>query len=154
MLALAASTVLLLLTLATTAPTDNHKPPSSCAKGVHMIVARASTEAPGEGVIGAVAASIAQQIPGSDAVAVDYPATLTNYTSSESQGVAAMTQLVQAHVASCPRSKIVLLGYSQGAQVVFDTLCGTSEVGFAATAALGERLGKNSELLPLVRGRE
>ena len=43
-----------------------------------MIVARASTEAPGQGIIGAVATSVQGMIPGSDSEAVDYPATLQN----------------------------------------------------------------------------
>ncbi|KAI1849536.1 hypothetical protein JX265_013651 [Neoarthrinium moseri] len=101
--------------------------------GVGMIVARASTEAPGTGIIGAVADDVAVQIPGSTITAVDYPATLQNYQSSEGQGVAAMTQLVQNFTASCPDAKMVLMGYSQGAQVAMDVLCGTSETGFATT---------------------
>jgi hypothetical protein len=86
---------------------------TTCASGVHMIVARASTEAPGEGIIGAVATQVHQSVPGSDAEAVDYPATLTDYLNSEASGVAAMTKLIQSYVARCPNSKIALLGYSQ-----------------------------------------
>lgn len=86
---------------------------TTCASGVHMIVARASTEAPGEGIIGAVATQVQQSVPGSDSEAVDYPATLTDYLNSEASGVAAMKQLIQSYVARCPSSKIVLLGYSQ-----------------------------------------
>lgn len=80
---------------------------------VHMIVARASTEAPGEGIIGAVATSVKSAVPGSDSEAVDYPATLTNYTTSESSGVAAMQNLIQSYATRCPTSKMALLGYSQ-----------------------------------------
>jgi hypothetical protein len=86
---------------------------AACATGIHMIVARASTEAPGEGIIGAVATMVKNAVPGSDSEAVVYPATLTSYTSSEASGVAAMTALIQAYVARCPSSKIALLGYSQ-----------------------------------------
>ena len=86
---------------------------TKCATGVHIIVARASTEAPGEGIIGAVSTGVKQKVVGSDSVAVDYPATLTNYQSSEGQGVAAMTKLIQSYAAACPDSKIVLMGYSQ-----------------------------------------
>jgi acetylxylan esterase len=81
--------------------------------GVGMIVARASTEAPGTGIIGAVAGNVSAQIPGSTITAVDYPATLDNYQSSEALGVAAMTKLVQNFTVSCPGSKLVLMGYSQ-----------------------------------------
>src|SRR4051812_38492084 len=63
-------------------------PPASGCAAVNLIVARASTEAPGEGIT----QSLATQIVNSSAQtvsqeAVVYPATLTNYTSSESQGV-------------------------------------------------------------------
>jgi len=85
----------------------------SCATGVHIIVARASTEQPGEGIIGQVAIEVVNQVPGSDSVAVNYPATLYNYQSSESQGVTAMTQLIEQYVSRCPNSKIALMGYSQ-----------------------------------------
>ncbi|KAM3077181.1 hypothetical protein ACMFMF_005093 [Clarireedia jacksonii] len=118
---------------------------SNCTtSGVHMIIARASTEAPGEGIIGAVATMVKQAIPGSDSEAVDYPATLTQYQSSEQSGVAAMTKLVQDYTARCPDSKIAVMGYSQGAQVSADMICGVSEKGFSnATQALSAADSKN-----------
>ncbi|KAE9379787.1 carbohydrate esterase family 5 protein [Stipitochalara longipes BDJ] len=141
------------LCIASQAINDNHSLHSrasnssaantTCASGVHMIVARASTEAPGEGIIGAVATQVQQSVPGSDSEAVVYPATLTDYLNSEASGVAAMTQLIQSYVARCPSSKIALLGYSQGAQVVGDVLCGTGEKFFNTTAALSTSLSKN-----------
>ncbi|GAA5999835.1 hypothetical protein JCM10207_005932 [Rhodosporidiobolus poonsookiae] len=91
-----------------------------------MVVARASTEPPGEGIIGAVADDVKQQVDGAESVAVDYPATLSNYFASEAEGVDEMTKLVEASAKNCPNSKIALLGYSQGAQVAGDTLCGLS----------------------------
>ncbi|ESZ99123.1 carbohydrate esterase family 5 protein [Sclerotinia borealis F-4128] len=97
---------------------------------MHMIVARASTEAPGEGIIGSVATMVKAALPGSDSEAVVYPATLTQYQSSEASGVAAMTKLILDYAAKCPSSKIAVLGYSQGAQVAADVMCGTSETGF------------------------
>lgn len=111
---------------------------SSCVTGdaVHMIIARASLEPPGTGVIGGVATQVMQQLPGSDLVPVDYPATLDNYPTSEAQGVKAMTALVMDYANRCPNSKMVLMGYSQGAQVTADVLCGTNENSFVATQAL------------------
>lgn len=110
---------------------------ASCvgAGAVHMIVARASTENPGEGIIGAVATMVKAALPGSDSEAVVYPATLTDYQASESSGVAAMTKLVQDYAAMCPDSKIAVMGYSQGAQVSADVLCGTSEIGFPTNSS-------------------
>lgn len=111
---------------------------TTCVTGdaVHMIIARASLEPPGTGIIGGVATQVAQQLPGSDIVPVVYPATLDNYQSSEAQGVTAMMGLVNDYASRCPNSKIVLMGYSQGAQVTADVLCGTEINNFAATQAL------------------
>ncbi|KAH8647048.1 cutinase [Tricladium varicosporioides] len=108
-----------------------------------MIVARASTEQPGQGIIGAVASQVQQAVPGSDSEAVDYPATLQNYQSSEASGVAAMTKLIQDYTARCPNSKIALMGYSQGAQVAGDVICGTTSNGFTPTQPLDAALTKN-----------
>ncbi|KAI9640409.1 hypothetical protein NHQ30_011154 [Ciborinia camelliae] len=96
----------------------------SCS-AVRIITARASTEAPGEGVIGALAAAI--QAGTSQTVtrtAVVYPALLEPYPPSVASGVAAMTKDLTAAVNACPDQKIVLLGYSQGAECVGDVLGG------------------------------
>ncbi|KAF7936633.1 uncharacterized protein EAE97_007999 [Botrytis byssoidea] len=119
---------------------------SACvpAGAIHMIVARASTEAPGEGIIGSVATMVKASLPGSDSEAVDYPATLTQYQASEASGVAAMQKLVQAYAEKCPGSKMAVMGYSQGAQVAADVMCGTSETGFAGnTQALSANISSN-----------
>lgn len=123
-----ASLLLLTSLLAATAIAQNSSS-LACVNGtaVHMIVARASLESPGPGVIGGVATQVVQQLPGSDIVSVDYPATLDNYQSSEALGVVAMTKLLTDYAARCPSSKIVMMGYSQGAQVAADVLCGTNE---------------------------
>ncbi|KAI9050534.1 hypothetical protein LZ554_005695 [Drepanopeziza brunnea f. sp. 'monogermtubi'] len=116
---------------------------TACATSVHMIVARASTEMPGQGIIGAVATKVQNAMPGSDSEAVVYPATLTDYLASEASGVAAMTKMIEEYSARCPNSKIALMGYSQGAQVVGDVLCGTSEANFNTTQPIAEKYQKN-----------
>jgi hypothetical protein len=105
-------------------------PPSSGCAAVNLIVARASTEAAGEGVT----QSLATQIVNSSTQtvsqeAVVYPATLTNYASSESQGVTNAEQELSTAVKNCPSQKEVLLGYSQGAEVSMDVVAGSSEAG-------------------------
>lgn len=88
-------------------------PTSPCA-AVHIIAARASTEAPGPGIIGALVAQIQQQSRQTvSTVAVNYPATLTNYATSSAQGTAATKTLLNNQAAACPDQKIVLVGYSQ-----------------------------------------
>jgi hypothetical protein len=105
----------LLLTLlplaALAAPTT--APSSGCA-AVGIITARASTEAAGEGIIGALAASIQSSSTQTvSRTSVDYPAVLYPYAPSVASGVAAMTADLKAAVEACPDQKIVLLGYSQ-----------------------------------------
>jgi len=98
----------------------------SCASGVHIIAARGSTEPQGEGPLQNVSSLIEASIPGSDDIAVVYPADLVPYESSEEAGVTNMTQEITSYVQQCPNSKIVLLGYSQGGQIVGDILGGGS----------------------------
>lgn len=88
-------------------------PRAACATGLHMIVARASTEAAGEGIIGTVATAVKLRVSGSDSESVVYPASLTDYVNSETQGITAMTKLIRDYTARCPTTKIALLGYSQ-----------------------------------------
>jgi acetylxylan esterase len=101
---------------------------SGCAQ-VNIIVARASTEAQGEGITGQLASQVqsssAQTV---SAEAVVYPATLNNYASSESQGVQNAEQELSTAVTNCPNQKQVLMGYSQGANVVLDVVTGNAEV--------------------------
>jgi len=136
---------LLILALAIPALASPLSTRQSCASGVHIIVARASGEQAGQGIIGQVATSITQRVPGSDSVAVNYPATLYNYQNSESAGVTAMTNLVTQYVASCPDAKIVLMGYSQGAQVVADTLIGAGSGFGGGSSGLAAQYRKNSK---------
>jgi hypothetical protein len=110
-------------------------PPASGCAAVNLIVARASTEAAGEGTT----QSLATQIAGSSKQtvsqeAVVYPATLTNSASSESKGVTNAEQELTTAVSNCPTQKQVLLGYSQGAEVSMDVVAGNSEVGGTVSA--------------------
>lgn len=99
-------------------------PTSPCA-AVHIIAARASTELPGAGIIGALVAQVRTQSRQTvSTVAVDYPATLTNYASSSAEGTAATKTLLNNQAAACPNQKIVLVGYSQGAHVIGDAVAG------------------------------
>lgn len=123
-------------------PVLSERQSASCATGVYMIVARGSTEAPGEGVESSVVSAVQQSISGSNGLGIDYPASLTDYTSSESQGVTAMTQAIQSYVQSCPDRKIALMGFSQGAQVVGDVLGGGS---MSSSAPIDSSYTKNSE---------
>lgn len=65
----------------------------AAAAGVaHIIVTRASTEAPGAGVLGSVADAVVAACPGSDVATNPYPALLDPYLSSEAAGVGNLTE--------------------------------------------------------------
>ncbi|RPA80867.1 alpha/beta-hydrolase [Ascobolus immersus RN42] len=58
---------------------------------------------------------------------VIYPAALgSGYCDSVEQGITALGQRVRSYARRCPESKLVLLGFSQGAVVVGDALSGVS----------------------------
>jgi hypothetical protein len=97
---------------------------SPCAT-VDIIVARASTEAQGPGVIGALAEEIQKGVKATVGErSVVYPAALTPYEPSVTAGDKAIKAELEEEVTKCPGQKIVLLGYSQGAQIVGDALGG------------------------------
>jgi len=101
---------------------------SGCAQ-VNIIVARASTEAQGQGITGNLASQVQSNSAQTVSIeAVVYPATLQNYASSESQGVQNAEQELATAVSNCPSQKQVLMGYSQGANVVLDVVTGNAEV--------------------------
>jgi hypothetical protein len=93
-----------------------------------MIAARGSEEDPGEGPLSQVTTMIKALIPGSASIAVDYPAAIYDdgtYPVSVYEGIADTISKVKAYVAACgSSSRIVLLGYSQGGNVMTDALAG------------------------------
>ncbi|KAG6005548.1 hypothetical protein E4U21_007874 [Claviceps maximensis] len=111
-----------------------------CAgQGLYIISVRGTGEDPGIGVSGTIIGSqVQKRIKGTKIVALDYPATFSDpyYMESVSDGTKGLTKLINDHVISCPKDKIAILGYSQGAQVALDTICGTDESGFENTAGL------------------
>lgn len=101
---------------------------SSCAP-VHLLVARGSTESPGDGQLASLANLIIRANPGATQEAIVYPALLSPYGPSVGNGTKAVQSQLTAYVQKCPNAKIVLLGYSQGAQIVGDALCGGDSAG-------------------------
>lgn len=129
MVLLTAVSCLVLTALAAPKASAVPAPSGGCA-AVNIITARASTEAQGEGITGSLVTQIVNSSTQTvSREAVVYPATLTNYASSESQGVTNAEQELTTAVQNCPNQKEVLLGYSQGAEVSMDVIAGNSEVG-------------------------
>jgi hypothetical protein len=85
-------------------------PSSAACTTVRMIAARASTEAPGDGVIGSLVTLIQNDVTVSvSQEAVVYPATLTNYSSSVAQGDSAIKWQFATDVANCVRGEDPLI---------------------------------------------
>ncbi|KAB8298909.1 hypothetical protein EYC80_001066 [Monilinia laxa] len=150
------------LTLAIPAPMPIPDPQAAVAAinntatctDIKIITARASTEAAGEGAIGTLAAAI--QSGTSQTVtrtSVSYPALLNPYAPSVASGVAAMKADLIAAVDACPDQKIVLLGYSQGAECISDTLAGGGggALGTKTNAVDYDKYGSHVKAAVMVR---
>jgi acetylxylan esterase len=92
---------------------------------VRIIAARATGESPGAGVIGSLARLVKGQLSAPvTREALAYPATLAHYARSAAKGDKALAAGLARDAQRCPSQVFVLLGYSQGAQVVGDVLGG------------------------------
>ncbi|KAH7196632.1 cutinase [Fusarium flagelliforme] len=109
---------------------------STCPSGAHIIVARGSLEPQGSGLMGAVAQQIRARISDSDISPLKYPAIYEPYMPSQTEGVRTLAKVVRDYATLCPKTKMILLGYSQGAHVIADVMCGASSIGFPATKPL------------------
>jgi acetylxylan esterase len=137
--------------LATAGPAMAVASSASCAT-VHVIAARASTEAPGDGVIGSLVTLIQGDVSATvSQEAVVYPATLTNYASSVAQGDSAIKSELATDVANCPNEKFVLVGYSQGAQVVGDALGGGGGGNLGTPATAGVPASTAAKILAVIQ---
>lgn len=117
----------------------------TCATGLYMIAARGSEEDPGEGPLSEITTMVKALVPGSASVAVDYPAAIYDdgtYPVSVSEGITDTISKIQAYVDACgASSRIVLLGFSQGGNVMTDALAG----GVLKPDPLGEEYRSNSK---------
>ncbi|KAJ5782789.1 hypothetical protein N7457_004563, partial [Penicillium paradoxum] len=114
-----------------------------CATGVHAIIARGQGGGDHLNVLSTLSDLILQQIPGSTTLGLpyDHENVLTDDQKRHTvfEGAVLMQEYVEEYVESCPRSKIAVVGYSmvrhcqltcEGAIIMMDSLCGTSQIGF------------------------
>ncbi|KAK3116662.1 hypothetical protein LTR53_002709 [Teratosphaeriaceae sp. CCFEE 6253] len=115
---------------------------ASCPN-IHIFGARETTVSPGYGSSSTVVNLVLQAYPGSTAEAIDYPACggqsscgSVSYANSANQGTANVAKAVNAFYAQCPNTQIVLVGYSQGGQIIDNAFCGggDSAEGISSTA--------------------
>ncbi|KAI0466715.1 carbohydrate esterase family 5 protein [Xylaria cf. heliscus] len=132
-----------LAAVATARPLTQAQSSVTCASGLYMIAARGSEEDPGEGPLSEVTSMVKALVPGSASVAVDYPAAIFEdgtYPLSVSDGITDTITKIQDYVAACgTSSRIVLLGFSQGGNVMTDVLAG----GVLKPDPIGKQYRKN-----------
>jgi cutinase len=116
-------------------------PPAQAADdscpSVEVLFARGTNEAPGVGATGqAFVDALTARLPGKtvDVYGVNYPASLNFGQAAD--GIADASAKIQSVAASCPTTKIVLGGYSQGAAVAGYTTTDTVPAGFDLPASI------------------
>lgn len=131
-----------------------------CVSGVYVVAARATdvngTGYQDPGTLGAVADAVTEHVKNSRTQAVDYPATpdFTHYNESVTIGVDATQSMIRNYVDSCgPKSPIVVLGYSQGANVISEALSGGPLSGRPALEDCYRRNSKCTHLSRAASGR-
>ncbi|RWA09639.1 hypothetical protein EKO27_g5440, partial [Xylaria grammica] len=99
--------------------------------GVYVFGARETTAPAGYGTSGGLVNMVTAAYPDSQSSAIDYPACGgqaecggIDYDSSANQGTTAVVSAVNDLNSQCPDTKIVLIGYSQGGQIMDNALCG------------------------------
>ncbi|KAJ5729779.1 uncharacterized protein N7483_004287 [Penicillium malachiteum] len=98
---------------------------STACASVHMILGRGSTETV-PGSLESLVTLVTADFPEANYENIDYPATDETTSDSYFLGrVAAAKQLI-AYREKCPESKIVVLGYSEGALCIDDAITGSS----------------------------
>jgi acetylxylan esterase len=136
------------LAVASLTPLDVDKRQSATCAAVHLFVARGTTEPPGDGLIGSLAQLVLGANPGATEESIDYLATSDPiYLPSVTIRIEAVTEQVTSYVSACPNSTLVLMGYSQGAQIILDALCGSGspELGGTGEPTITLEQGANSE---------
>ena len=119
------------------APTASANAADDSCANVEVVFARGTLEAPGVGATGqAFVDALNARLPGKtvDVYAVNYPASLDFGRAAD--GIVDASNRIQSIAASCPDTKIVLGGYSQGAAVAGYTTTSTVPTGFALPAGI------------------
>ncbi|KAK3935285.1 acetylxylan esterase precursor [Diplogelasinospora grovesii] len=129
----------LLAGLASSSPVELEER-QSCPK-VHVYGARETTVPQGYGTSKGLVDMVVQAYPGATSEAIVYPACGgqsncggVSYENSASQGTQAVLKAVTDFNKKCPDTKIVLIGYSQGGQIMDNSLCGGGGATLAGAA--------------------
>ncbi|KAL2161090.1 hypothetical protein VTH06DRAFT_8803 [Thermothelomyces fergusii] len=109
---------------------------------IHVFGARETTAPPGYGSAGTVVNLILSAFPGATSEAINYPACGgqgscggIQYGDSVRQGTNAVASAVNSLNQRCPNTQIVLVGYSQGGQIIDNAVCGGPDTGAGITSS-------------------
>ncbi|MDT5056780.1 MAG: hypothetical protein QOF66_5146 [Mycobacterium sp.] len=119
------------------APTPSANAADDSCPSVEVVFARGTNEAPGVGATGqSFVDALNARLPGKtvDVYAVNYPASLNFGQTAD--GIVDASNKIQTIATSCPTTKIVLGGYSQGAALAGYTTTDTVPAGFALPAGI------------------
>ncbi|KAI0036326.1 Acetylxylan esterase At 0.90 angstrom resolution [Vararia minispora EC-137] len=107
---------------------------------VHVFGARETTAPAGYGSSATVVNAILGAVSGATAEAINYPACGgqsscggDSYAQSVITGVSAVASQVNAFNTQCPDAALVLVGYSQGGQIMDDAYCGGGDTNEGLT---------------------
>ncbi|KAH6614403.1 carbohydrate esterase family 5 protein [Chaetomium sp. MPI-SDFR-AT-0129] len=108
---------------------------------IHVFGARETTAPAGYGTAGVVVNLVLGAYPGATAEAIVYPACGgqsqcggVQYGDSARQGTNAVASAVNSFNQRCPNTQIVLVGYSQGGQIMDNAVCGGPDSGSGITS--------------------
>jgi acetylxylan esterase len=117
--------------LAAANPIDVDLEARQSCPGVYVFGARETTVPSGYGTSQGLVNMVLSTYSGSQASPISYPACGgqsscggISYDESARQGTAAVVSAVTSLNQRCPNTKIVLIGYSQGGQIMDNALCG------------------------------
>jgi cutinase len=118
-----AATTLAAVIISVTAVEAQAVPSTAKCANVVVIGARGTLEPTGMGSTAATASSVAARTAKTvRTMALVYPAAAVGYGGSVDAGERALQQVIASLVSSCPSTRIVLVGYSQGAHVIGNLL--------------------------------
>ncbi|KAI0817271.1 carbohydrate esterase family 5 protein [Xylaria sp. FL0064] len=116
---------LLLMLIATTVEATVGLGRRESCSDLHVFGARETTAPPGFGTAATVVNLIQRAYPAASTESIIYPAAGGNmYGMSVAAGVRAVAAQTNSYFQKCPNTTIVMVGYSQGAQIVDDAFCG------------------------------
>ncbi|KAB8230450.1 cutinase [Aspergillus alliaceus] len=102
----------------------NSLPQQSSCSGIHVFGARETFAPDGFGAAGDIVNLILEAHPSATSEAIDYPAAGGDFNAySVRRGAQAVATQVSDYANRCPETKLVLVGYSQGAHIIDDAMC-------------------------------